>query len=89
MSERIPRNTPYRQYVFSNLPQRVHDGGGLYNYEELSQLVGLKPTGNFRRRVRELVACGKLDAIAAFTPRGGIETRFQLPTVLPSEEFPF
>lgn len=89
MSERIPRETPYRQYVFSNLPQRVYDGGGLYNYDELSQLVGLKPTGNFRRRVRELVSCGKLDAVAAFTPRGGIETRFQLPEPPQSREFPF
>lgn len=89
MSERTPRNTPYKEYVFSNLPQRVHDGGGIYNYEELSQLVGLKPTGNFRRRVRELVACGKLDAIAAFTPRGGIETRFHLPEAPLGEEFPF
>lgn len=89
MSERIPRNTPYREYVFSNLPLRVAEGQGLYNYQELSQLVGLKPTGNFRRRVCELVANGKLMAVPVFTPRGGIETRFQLPTTPSPEEIPF
>lgn len=89
MSERTPRNTPYKEYVFSNLPQRVAEGQGLYNYEELSQLVGLKPTGNFRRRVRDLVACGNLMAVPAFTPRGGIETRFQVPTAPTVEEIPF
>lgn len=89
MSERTPRNTPYKEYVFSNLPQRVAVGQGLYNYVELSQLVGLKPTGNFRRRVRDLVACGKLMAVPAFTPRGGIETRFQIPDAPTTEEIPF
>jgi len=88
MSSQNPRVTAYAEYVFSNLPARVKEGQGLYNYQELASLVGLKPTGNFRRRVKELVKGGKLDAIAAFTPRGGIEARFQLvedhgPTELP------
>lgn len=89
MSDRIPRETPYKEYVFSNLPQRVAEGQGLYNYEELSQLVGLKPTGNFRRRVRELVKLGNLMAVPAFTPRGGIETRFQVPSTPTIQEIPF
>lgn len=80
------RTTSYSEYVFSNLPQRVHDGGGLYNYFELAQMVGLKPTGNFRKRVKQLVALRKLDAVAVFTARGGIETRFQLPTAPTSDD---
>lgn len=72
------RTTAYSEYVFSNLPQRVYDGAGLYDYNELAGLVGLKPTGNFRKRVKQLVALGKLQAISVFTARGGIETRFQL-----------
>lgn len=90
MSPYEPRVTAYSQFVFSNLPQAVHSGGGLYNYHELAQLVGLKPTGNFRKRVKQLVAKGKLDAIAVFTARGGIEARFQLPTAPQNEsEIPF
>jgi hypothetical protein len=85
-----PRITAYSEFVFSNLPQAVFSGGGLYNYHELAQLVGLKPTGNFRKRVKQLVAKGKLDAVAVFTARGGIETRFQLPErPLQNGEFPF
>jgi len=84
-----PRTTAYSEYVFSNLTARMLEGQGLYNYQELSDLVGLKPTGNFRRRVKQLVAQGKIDSVAVFTPRGGIEARFQLlqPTV--TEDSPF
>lgn len=86
---RTPRSTAYSEYVFSNLPQRAFDGAGLYNYCELAELVGLKPTGNFRKRVKQLVAVGKLDAVAVFTPRGGIETRFQMPNPPVTEGQPF
>lgn len=90
MYPNFKRQTAYAEYVFSNLPQRVHGGAGLYNYDELAGLVGLKPTGNFRKRVKQLVALGKLEAIAVFTARGGIETRFQLPTMpTPDDGIPF
>lgn len=71
--------TAYSEYVFSNLPQQMAAGQGLYTYDELAQMVGLKPTGNFRRRVKQLVADGKIKAESVFTPRGGIEARFRLP----------
>ena len=83
------RTTAYASYVFSNLPARVLEGQGLYNYQELAAMVGLKPTHNFRKRVRDLVAGGTLQAIAAFTPRGGIETRFQAVTETTVVEIPF
>lgn len=84
-----PRTTAYKEYVFSNLPARVATGQGLYNYVELAALVGLKPTGNFRRRVKELVAQGRLDAVAVFTPRGGIEARFMANPQQAEGEIPF
>lgn len=84
------RSTAYSEYVFSNLTQRMRDGGGLYSYSELAALVGLKPTGNFRRRVKQLVKSGQIETIAAFTPRGGLEARFQVADrVLQNGEFPF
>lgn len=90
MSPKLPkRNTPYAQYVYSNLPSIVESGAGLYSYSELAGMVGLKPTGNFRKRIKALVSDGKLNAVAVFTPRGGIETRFQSPVEQKSMGIPF
>lgn len=83
------RTTAYSQYVFSNLPPTVKSRVGLYNYFELAELVGLKPTHNFRKRVRQLVSEGLLVATACFTPAGGIETRFTSPTDENTKEIPF
>lgn len=70
------RETAYAQYVNSNLPARVAEGEGLYTYKELAEMVGLKPTQHFRRRVNHLVGRKVLNCHAVFTPRGGIENRF-------------
>lgn len=87
MSTQLPsRTTAYSSYVFSNVASIVREGQGAYTYDELAGMVGLKPTHNFRARVRQMVAEGVLKAIAAFTPRGGIETRFTLNTTEPMEQ---
>lgn len=72
------RITAYAQYVNSNLPARVREGQGLYNYKELAAMVGLKPTQHFRRHVNHLAASGILVLQPVFTPRGGIENRFMI-----------
>jgi len=80
MSPQLPiRQTAYAEYVNSNLTLLVRERGGLYNYLELAEMVGLKPTHNFRRRVKALVAVGTLKSHSVFTPRGGIEVRFSAP----------
>lgn len=89
MSDRTSKDTVYRSYVFSNLPPTVASGGGLYTYSELAAMVGLKPTQHFRRRVKELVDNGKLQLVPAFTPRGGLEARFTIPSPAIEQEFPF
>jgi len=89
MSSNYPRQTAYKEYVFSNLPQMVASGAGLYNLSELASLVGLKPTNNFRRRVRQLVDDGRLTATPVFTPRGGIEARYSTRFIEPIVERPF
>lgn len=78
MFEAPTRKTAYSQYVNSNLPARVLEGEGLYNYHELAALVGLKPTQHFRRRVNHLVNRGVLKLTPTFTLRGGIENRFEI-----------
>jgi hypothetical protein len=84
-----PRVTAYAEYVFSNVNRTLLERGGVYNVKELAELVGLKPTGNFRRRIKQLVKDGQLEAIAAFTPRGGIEARYMLPVAAPELEEAF
>jgi len=88
MTSRTPRTTSYGEYVFTNVASTVRSGAGLYNYDELAAMVGLKPTHNFRKRVRQMVAEGLLQLVHAFTPRGGIEARFTIPTNEP-KEMPF
>jgi len=83
------RTTPYASYVFSNVASCVRSGAGLYSYDELAEMVGLKPTHNFRKRIKQMVEEGLLTACAAFTPRGGIETRFMSPTDETTKEIPF
>jgi len=85
-----PRNnTAYAEYVKTNIMRTVADRVGAYNYKELAEMVGLKPTHNFRRRIGQLVAEGYLVCVATFTPRGGIENRFTTPTTYETTEIPF
>jgi len=89
MSSQLPiRQTAYAEYVNSNLTLLVAERGGAYTYSELAEMVGLKPTHNFRRRVKALVAAGALWSNAVFTPRGGLEARFSTPESK-QEGFPF
>lgn len=75
-----PRNTTaYAEYVFSNVTRMLLERGGAYNYKELAEMVGLKPTQHFKRRINQMVAHGLVHLDPAFTPRGGIENRFSYP----------
>jgi len=88
MSSQRNVTTAYASYVFSNLPQAVRSGGGCYSYKELADMVGLKPTQHFKRRVHDLIRMKELLLCPAFTPRGGIENRFQTAWV-DTESIPF
>jgi hypothetical protein len=75
----LPRvTTAYAEYVFTNLTPIVRSGGGAYTYSQLAEMVGLKPTQHFKRRVNQLVQLGVFNLVPAFTPRGGIEKRFMI-----------
>lgn len=89
MSSAPLRSTAYAEYVNSNLPERVLEGQGLYTYKELAALVGLKPTQHFRRRVNDLAKRMVLEIIPSFTPRGGIENRFQFNQKNINGDYPF
>ena len=84
-----PRTTAYKEFVFSNLPSIVRGRGGQYTYDELAALVGLKPTHNFRKRVRELVAEGQLMIVPTFSLRNNVIAMFKAVTHNTSEERPF
>lgn len=77
MTSSSSKTTAYSEYVFSNLPLAMAVGQGLYNYKEAAELVGLKPTQHFKRRVRDLVKQCKLKCVPCFSPANRIEMRFQ------------
>lgn len=90
MSALPHKKTDYAEYVFSNLRQQLAGGEGTYNVKELAEKVGLKPTGNFRRRIKQMVADGNLISFACFTHRGGVEAQYYLPVENdPKYELPF
>ncbi len=69
-------NSAYAEYVFSNVSRMLLERGGAYNYKELAEMVGLKPTQHFKRRVNQMLSRHLISLHPAFTPRGGIENRF-------------
>ena len=80
--------TAYEEFVNSNVPRMLVERGGLYNYKELAEMVGLKPTQHFKRRINQMVVRGVILLVPAFTPRGGIENRFQA-TETNAKDYPF
>lgn len=72
MSTKRSSNTVYKQFVFSNVSSILGGAGQAYNINDLAGLVGLKPTGNFKRRVNQMVEEGLIHSFAAFSPRGGL-----------------
>lgn len=89
MPPKPPVKTAYQEYVSYNLVARLLERGGLYNYKELAEMVALKPTQHFKKRVRQMVEHKILEAVPAFTPRGDIELRFALPEPITMQELPF
>jgi len=87
-SQASNRATAYAEYVQANVVTVCRSGGGAYTYHELAEALGLKPTHNFKRRVKQMVEKRALLMVAAFTPRGGIEARFQSPDAT-QKELPF
>jgi len=84
----LARDTVYKQYVFERVGQAIQQTWKAYNYDELAVLVGLKPTHNFKRRVREMVQAGLLKSVTAFTPRGGLTILFHSMSI-ETTEIPF
>lgn len=76
MSSARKVTTAYETYVFTNVSKAAMSGQGMYSYKELAEMVGLKPTQHFRRRIHQMVRGRVLKLMPAFTPRGGIENRF-------------
>lgn len=75
-------NTVYKEFVFSNVRSILSEQGRAYTIVDLAGAVGLKPTNNFKRRVKQMVDEGLIHAFAAFSPRGGLMKVYtSIPTV--------
>jgi hypothetical protein len=84
----LGRDTVYKQYVRDRVGQGLKDNPQLYNYDDLAEMVGLKPTHNFKRRIREMVSEGLLKAHVVFSRRGGLTHMFSTPNY-EQTELPF
>jgi len=74
-------NTVYQEYVFTNVTARLAEGQGCYPINDLAQMVGLKPTVNFRKRINQMVNEGLIVSMPAFSPRGSLMKIYCLPTM--------
>lgn len=88
MSSATPRNSVYASYVFSNIVSSLSQGQGAYNVNDLAAAVGLKPTHNFRRRLKQMVEAGQLREELAFSPNNGTQAIYSLPASEPTLEQP-
>lgn len=79
-------NTVYFQYVSTNLPLRLLEGEGCYTVEGCAALLGLKPTHNFRKRLKQLAQTGILTETPVFNARGGLIAVYSLPEVTCDEK---
>lgn len=90
MSHTFERFTVYSSYVFSNVLSTLAVGQGAYTMDELASMVGLKPTHNFRRRIRQMVDRGLIVAKPVFSSGKGLTAIYMLPVdETQIEEIPF
>jgi predicted transcriptional regulator len=81
--------TVYSEYVFTNITSRLVEGQGAYTVYDLAEMVGLKPTQNFKRRVNQMVEEGMLATYPAFSPRGGLMKIYTVPESPQMKGHPF
>jgi len=68
---RLPtRDTQYGDYVRFHALAALRSRGGGYSATDLAALMGLKCTGNFRRRLNALVQAGVLQSKPCALPSG-------------------
>lgn len=89
MSQKQSRFTVYAEFVYSNLTARIAEGQGAYTVLECAEMVGLKPTQHFKKRVRQMAKEGLLTATPVFTPRGGLTVVYSLPEGQLPKDYPF
>lgn len=89
MSHAPRYETDYSRYVNSNLTRMLRERGGVHNMNACAEMVGLKPTQHFRKRVRQMLAAGLIDSQTCFTPSGGLEMCFSYRDPVTLKEIPF
>jgi len=80
----------YEKTVFDCAMSLVGQGG--FTAKDMSEKCGIKLTQHLRRRLRQLVTLGQLQAVAAYTERGNLAVYYIKPiptTELVQEALPF
>lgn len=65
------KSSAYAEFLYYQIDQYFLKQGSAFTVAELAVWTGLKPTTNFRRRLRHAVAEGKLSVTTAYMGRKG------------------
>ena len=68
--------TPYVEAMYSAIVQLKEQGWNSFRIEDVANLMGRKPTGSLRARLREAADTGLLKPFRYYTDRGGLATAY-------------
>lgn len=83
------KSSAYAEYLYRRIDEFFLQQGSTFTIQELAVWCGLKPTTNFRRRVRHAVVAGKLDVFTGAEGDGNRAFRYMQHTDLDRSEIPF
>lgn len=74
---RTLQSAKYEETIFDCAMELV--GGGGFTAKDMSEKCGIKLTQHLRKRLRQLVTLGQLQAVHAYTERGNLATYYIKP----------
>jgi len=77
MSKEPKNQTAYAAYLYAKIDAWFALGRGGFTIKQMAEFSGLKPTGNFRRRINHCVLKGTLEMhTALIEPKGSCNVYF-------------
>jgi len=89
MSKEPTKQSAYADFIYNEIERYFLEQGSAFTIKEISDFMGLKVTGNLRRRINHCVAKGTLSVTTALMGRKGRGNVFYRPTEKQMEGFPF
>lgn len=83
------KSSAYAEFLYFKIDEYFQKQGSAFTVEQLAAYTGLKPTCNFRRRLRHAVASGKLALSSAYAWNGSRGNLYSMPSTDASSDIPF